>query len=69
MLFFFFQQGLHWLSWETDQLCFFFSQMSSVGITESVKGDIKKFEIWYNGREEVYIVQVQDTKNCVLLTT
>lgn len=39
----------------------FFSQMSSVGITENVKGDIKKFEIWYNGREEVYIVQVQDT--------
>ncbi len=37
--------------------------MSSVGITENVKGDIKKFEIWYNGREEVYIVQVQDTKN------
>uniref|UniRef100_A0A673ILM8 MCF.2 cell line derived transforming sequence-like 2 n=1 Tax=Sinocyclocheilus rhinocerous TaxID=307959 RepID=A0A673ILM8_9TELE len=32
-------------------------KMSSVGITENVKGDIKKFEIWYNGREEVYIVQ------------
>ena len=32
--------------------------MSAVGITESVKGDVKKFEIWYSGREVVYIVQV-----------
>ena len=32
--------------------------MSAVGITENVKGDIKKFEVWYNGREEVYIIQV-----------
>lgn len=32
--------------------------MSTVGITENVKGDNKKFEIWYNGREEVYIIQV-----------
>ncbi|XP_030057383.1 guanine nucleotide exchange factor DBS isoform X2 [Microcaecilia unicolor] len=32
-------------------------KMTSVGITENVKGDIKKFEIWYNAREEVYIVQ------------
>lgn len=32
--------------------------MSAVGITENVKGDIKKFEIWYSGREVVYIVQV-----------
>ncbi|XP_063057913.1 guanine nucleotide exchange factor DBS isoform X6 [Engraulis encrasicolus] len=32
-------------------------KMSSVGITENVKGDIKKFEVWYNGREEVYIIQ------------
>ncbi|XP_063809200.1 guanine nucleotide exchange factor DBS isoform X3 [Pseudophryne corroboree] len=31
--------------------------MTSVGITEYVKGDNKKFEIWYNAREEVYIVQ------------
>ncbi|XP_053552437.1 guanine nucleotide exchange factor DBS [Bombina bombina] len=31
--------------------------MTSVGITENVKGDNKKFEIWYNAREEVYIVQ------------
>ncbi|XP_060098603.1 probable guanine nucleotide exchange factor MCF2L2 isoform X4 [Heteronotia binoei] len=32
-------------------------KMSTVGITENVKGDNKKFEIWYNGREEVYIIQ------------
>lgn len=32
--------------------------MSAVGITENVKGDSKKFEVWYNGREEVYIIQV-----------
>ncbi|XP_053311217.1 guanine nucleotide exchange factor DBS isoform X2 [Spea bombifrons] len=31
--------------------------MRAVGITENVKGDTKKFEIWYNAREEVYIVQ------------
>ena len=32
--------------------------MSAVGITENVKGDVKKFEIWYSGREEVYVIQV-----------
>lgn len=32
--------------------------MTAVGITENVKGDAKKFEIWYNAREEVYIIQV-----------
>lgn len=32
--------------------------MMAVGITENVKGDLKKFEIWYNAREEVYIIQV-----------
>ncbi|KAM6146764.1 guanine nucleotide exchange factor DBS isoform 2-T2 [Phoenicopterus ruber ruber] len=31
--------------------------MAAVGITENVKGDAKKFEIWYNAREEVYIIQ------------
>lgn len=36
----------------------FIFQMSAVGITENVKGDSKKFEVWYNGREEVYIIQV-----------
>ncbi|KAM9454268.1 guanine nucleotide exchange factor DBS isoform 11-T11 [Clarias gariepinus] len=34
-----------------------FLNMSVVGITENVKGDSKKFEIWCNSREEVYIVQ------------
>ncbi|XP_045080408.1 proto-oncogene DBL isoform X3 [Coregonus clupeaformis] len=32
-------------------------RMTAVGITENVKGDVKKFELWYSGREEVYIVQ------------
>lgn len=32
--------------------------MAAVGITENVKGDAKKFEICYNAREEVYIIQV-----------
>ncbi|XP_038658688.1 guanine nucleotide exchange factor DBS isoform X1 [Scyliorhinus canicula] len=31
--------------------------MTTIGITENVKGDNKKFEIWYNAREEVYIIQ------------
>ncbi|XP_065114103.1 proto-oncogene DBL isoform X1 [Paramisgurnus dabryanus] len=31
--------------------------MSAVTITENIKGDVKKFEIWYNGKEEVYVVQ------------
>ncbi|XP_035271632.1 guanine nucleotide exchange factor DBS isoform X2 [Anguilla anguilla] len=40
-------------------------KMSAVGITENVKGDMKKFEVWYNGREEVYIIQASsmDVKN------
>ncbi|XP_061454646.1 proto-oncogene DBL isoform X2 [Rhineura floridana] len=36
-----------------------FLKMSAVGITENVKGDHRKFEIWYSGREEVYVVQAQ----------
>ena len=35
--------------------------MSAVGITENFKADVKKFELWYSGREEVYIVQVRAT--------
>uniref|UniRef100_A0A672G1K0 Mcf.2 cell line derived transforming sequence-like a n=1 Tax=Salarias fasciatus TaxID=181472 RepID=A0A672G1K0_SALFA len=31
--------------------------MSAVGITENAKGDNKKFEIWCNSRDEVFIVQ------------
>ncbi|XP_074863606.1 proto-oncogene DBL isoform X2 [Carettochelys insculpta] len=34
-----------------------FLNMNAVGITENVKGDQRKFEVWYSGREEVYIVQ------------
>ncbi|KAF1400997.1 Guanine nucleotide exchange factor DBS, partial [Spheniscus humboldti] len=37
-------------------------KMSTVGITENVKGDSKKFEIWYNGREEVYIIQASSVE-------
>ncbi|XP_026710340.1 probable guanine nucleotide exchange factor MCF2L2 isoform X10 [Athene cunicularia] len=37
-------------------------KMSTVGITENVKGDNKKFEIWYNGREEVYIFQASSVE-------
>uniref|UniRef100_A0A8C5WYM8 MCF2 protein n=2 Tax=Laticauda laticaudata TaxID=8630 RepID=A0A8C5WYM8_LATLA len=36
-----------------------FLKMNAVGITENVKGDLRKFEIWYSGREEVYVVQAQ----------
>ncbi|KAG7467417.1 hypothetical protein MATL_G00153490 [Megalops atlanticus] len=36
--------------------------MSAVGITENAKGDNKKFEIWCNSREEVYIVQASTTE-------
>uniref|UniRef100_A0A3Q2E6R5 MCF.2 cell line derived transforming sequence b n=1 Tax=Cyprinodon variegatus TaxID=28743 RepID=A0A3Q2E6R5_CYPVA len=32
-------------------------RMSAVAITETVKGDVRKFEICYSGREVVYIVQ------------
>lgn len=43
-------------------------QMDEVGITEYVKGDNRKFEIWYAGKEEVYIVQVGHW-NIILETT
>ncbi|XP_072125880.1 proto-oncogene DBL [Mobula birostris] len=32
-------------------------KMNAVGITENVKGDSRKFEVWYTGREEVYLIQ------------
>lgn len=38
-------------------------QMSAVGITENIRGDSKKFEVWYNGREEVYIIQVRNPQS------
>lgn len=43
-------------------------QMNAVGITENVKGDHRKFEIWYSGREEVYVVQVCSFKNLDICT-
>lgn len=42
-------------------------QLSAVGVTENVKGDVRKFEIWYSGREVVYIVQVFDQVFIVFL--
>ncbi|CAG06673.1 unnamed protein product [Tetraodon nigroviridis] len=36
--------------------------MSAVGITENAKGDNKKFEIWCNSRDEVFIVQAPTTE-------
>ncbi|KAA8579827.1 hypothetical protein FQN60_006920 [Etheostoma spectabile] len=33
------------------------AKMSAVGFTENAKGDNKKFEIWCNSRDEVFIVQ------------
>ncbi|XP_075873608.1 guanine nucleotide exchange factor DBS-like isoform X3 [Nelusetta ayraudi] len=40
--------------------------MSAVGITENAKGDNKKFEIWCNSRDEVFIVQAPtpEIKTC-----
>lgn len=32
-------------------------KMSQVGLTESVKGDPKKFEVWLQGRQEVHTIQ------------
>ncbi|XP_034341121.2 proto-oncogene DBL isoform X2 [Arvicanthis niloticus] len=32
-------------------------KMEEAGITEHVKGDNRKFEIWYGDKEEIYIVQ------------
>lgn len=31
--------------------------MSQIGLTESVKGDAKKFEIWLQGRQQVHTIQ------------
>lgn len=32
-------------------------QMSQIGLTESVKGDQRRFEVWFNGRAEVHTFQ------------
>lgn len=31
--------------------------MSKIGLTETVRGDPKKFEVWLGGRQEIYIIQ------------
>lgn len=40
-------------------------QMSQIGLTETVKGDTKRFEVWLQGRQEVHIIQAAnlDQKN------
>lgn len=30
--------------------------MSEIGLTESVKGDPRKFEVWLQGRQEVHTI-------------
>ncbi|XP_011866012.1 PREDICTED: guanine nucleotide exchange factor DBS-like isoform X1 [Vollenhovia emeryi] len=35
-------------------------KMSQIGLTESVKGDAKRFEIWLQGRAEVHTIQAQN---------
>lgn len=32
-------------------------QMSQIGLTESVRGDPKRFEVWLQGRQEVHTIQ------------
>ena len=36
---------------------FSYLQLSQVGLTEKLKGDKRRFELWSRGREEVYIIQ------------
>jgi pleckstrin homology domain-containing family G member 4 len=31
--------------------------MSQIGLTESVRGDPRKFEVWLQGRQEVHTLQ------------
>ncbi|KAH8372697.1 hypothetical protein KR009_003054, partial [Drosophila setifemur] len=40
-------------------------QMSEIGLTESVRGDSKRFEVWLKGRQEVHTLQTPsvDVKN------
>ncbi|XP_041564638.1 uncharacterized protein LOC108146871 isoform X2 [Drosophila elegans] len=32
-------------------------KMSQIGLTESLRGDAKRFEVWFQGRQEVYTLQ------------
>lgn len=36
--------------------------MSKIGLTETVKGDPRKFEVWLEGRQEIYIIQASTTE-------
>jgi hypothetical protein len=36
--------------------------MSQIGLTESVRGDVKKFELWLQGRIEVHTFQAATTE-------
>ncbi|XP_045481933.1 guanine nucleotide exchange factor DBS-like [Harmonia axyridis] len=40
----------------------FHLRLSQIGLTESVKGDPKKFEVWLRGRAEVYTLQAVDVE-------
>lgn len=31
--------------------------MSQIGLTESVRGDSRRFEVWLQGRQEVHTIQ------------
>uniref|UniRef100_UPI00358E1BC3 guanine nucleotide exchange factor DBS-like isoform X3 n=1 Tax=Myxine glutinosa TaxID=7769 RepID=UPI00358E1BC3 len=49
----------------TDTACFRYKhdlQVSLLGLTENIKGDCKKFEVWCERREQVYIVQAQSVE-------
>uniref|UniRef100_A0A2S2NIS7 Guanine nucleotide exchange factor DBS n=2 Tax=Schizaphis graminum TaxID=13262 RepID=A0A2S2NIS7_SCHGA len=35
-------------------------RMSHIGLTETVKGDLCKFEVWLEGRQEVYTIQASN---------
>lgn len=37
--------------------------MSQIGLTESVRGDPKRFEIWLQGRQEVHTIQAATIEN------
>lgn len=39
--------------------------MSHIGLTESVRGDARRFEVWLQGRQEVHTIQAAtiDVKN------
>lgn len=34
--------------------------MCNIGLTETVRGDLCKFEVWLEGRQEVYTIQASN---------